>query len=178
MAKLAYSKLKLKEKEEVKTISFNDNEIEILQYLPVADKYSLVNITLQESKEGIIYHSVKKDMFFHLNLVFMYTNLSFTDKQKEDLEGLYDALTSSGLMTEIIKNIPEDEYNTLYSYFNEQEENLLKYDNTLLGTLKGWINNMPKNMEDMQDIVKNFKPEDFQSVIDFAKAANGNRDIN
>ena len=175
--KLPYTKLKLKNNTEVKTISYNDNDIEIFQYLPIADKYSLINITLQQSKEGIIYHSVKKDMFFHLNLVFMYTNLSFTEKQKEDLEGLYDALVSSGLMAEIIKNIPEDEYNILYTYFNEQEENLLKYDNTLLGTLKGWINEMPKNMEEMQNIVKNFKPEDFQSVVNFAKAANGNREI-
>lgn len=175
--KLAYTKLKLKIKEEIKTITFNDNEIEVIQYLPIADKYSLINITLQQSKEGIIYHSVKKDMFFHLNIVFMYTNLSFTEKQKEDIEGLYDALVSSGLMEEIIKNIPEDEYNTLYAYFNEQEENLLKYDNTLLGTLKNWINKMPQDMEEMQNIVKNFKPEDFQSVIDFAKSANGNREI-
>ena len=175
--KLAYSKLKLKNNTKIKTISFNNNDIEILQYLPIADKYSLINITLQQSKEGIIYHSVKKDMFFHLNLVFMYTNLSFTDKQKEDIEGLYDTWVDSGLMEESIKNIPEDEYNTLYTYFNEQEENLLKYDNTLLGTLKNWINEMPKNMEEMQNIVKNFKPEDFQSVIDFAKSANGNREI-
>lgn len=178
MAKVPFTKLKVKPNEEVKTIIFNDNEIEILQYLPVAEKYSLINITLQEAKEGMIYHSVKKDLFFHLNLVFMYTNINFTDKQKEDLLGLYDLLVTSGLMEQILENIPDEEYETLYNYFNEQEQDLLDYNNTLVGTLKNWIESIPENMDKMQSIVKDFDPENFKAVLDFATSANGGRSIN
>ena len=66
MAKTTYASLKLKTDTSVKEIEFNGNKIEVLQYLPIDDKYSLVNITLQKSKDGSIYHPLKKDMYFHL----------------------------------------------------------------------------------------------------------------
>ena len=179
MAKITYTKLGLKTNTEVKKIDFNGNEIEILQYLPVDDKYSLVNITLQESKEGTIYNPVKKDMFFHLNLVFMYTNISFTDKQRsaENLNKLYDALTSSGLMAEILNNIPENEYKELYDDMEDLEYKILNYNNTIAGVIQNVIESLPTNAEQMQKIVDNFDPQKYQNVLDFAKAANGGRPI-
>lgn len=179
MAKITYTKLGLKTNTETKKIEFNGNEIEILQYLPIEDKYSLVNITLQECQEGTIYNPVKKDMFFHLNLAFMYTNISFTDKQKsvENLSKVYDALTNSGLMQQILDNIPKDEYDELYSYIEELEYKILNYNNTLSGTIKNIIDTLPANAEQMQKIVDNFDPQKFQNVLDFAKAANGGRPI-
>ena len=44
MAKVAFTKLGLKlNKDNVKTITFNDQEIEIKQYLPVNDKLALIS---------------------------------------------------------------------------------------------------------------------------------------
>lgn len=177
MATVKYTNLDLKLNKSTKKITYNGQEIEVLQYLPIEEKESLINITLQESKEGNIYNSVKKDIFFHMNLVFAYTNITFTDKQRQDIGGLYDKLTCSGLLEEILNNIPESEYQTLYSYFEELEEDKIKYDNTILGVVKQWISDIPKNTKEMEEIVKNFNPENFQAVLDFAKAANGNRDI-
>ena len=51
-------------------------------------------ITLQKAKEDILYNPIKLDMYFHLHLVYMYSNLSFTEKQKEDEEKIYDAVVS------------------------------------------------------------------------------------
>ena len=69
MTKTTYASMKLKVNTETKEIDFNGNKIEVLQYLPIDDKYSLLNITLQKAKEGAIYNPLKKDMFFHLHFL-------------------------------------------------------------------------------------------------------------
>ena len=80
--KVSYANLKLKTKYEIKTFNFNNTEIEVKQYLPIEDKYDLVMITLQKAEENGIYNALKLDMYIHLHLVYMYTNLSFIEKQK------------------------------------------------------------------------------------------------
>ena len=84
MAKVSYANLKLKVDTDVNTFDFKDNKIEVLKYLPIEDKYSLVMVTLQKALENDIYNPLKIDIYFHLNLIYMYTNLSFTDKQREN----------------------------------------------------------------------------------------------
>ena len=170
MAKTTYASLKLKTDTSVKEIEFNGSKIEVLQYLPIDDKYSLVNITLQKSKDGSIYHPLKKDMYFHLNLVYLYTNLSFTDKQREDESKLYDTLQSSGLLNLILENIPEEEYEILYSFIEEYERDILNYQNTIAGIIANLIESLPARAEEMQKIVDNFNPENFQDVLNFARA--------
>lgn len=177
MIKTSYAKLALKLNTEVKSVDYNGNAIEVLQYLPIDDKYSLINITLQKAKEGNIYNPLKKDMYFHLNLVYMYSSLTFTDKQREDESKLYDTLVSNGLMDLIIEAIPESEYGILYSYLEEQETDILTYKNTFGGAVTEIIENLPLRAEEMQTIVNTFDPEKFQNVLDFAKAANGGREI-
>ena len=73
MAKVTYSSLKLKTKEEIKEIDFNGTKIEVSQYLPAGDKIDLIDITLEKAKEGNIYNPIKVDLFFHLHLVYLYT---------------------------------------------------------------------------------------------------------
>ena len=177
MIKTSYANLKLKVNTEVKSVDYNGNVIEVLQYLPIDDEYSLINITLQKAKEGSIYNPLKKDMYFHLNLVYMYSSLTFTDKQREDESKLYDTLVSNGLMDLIIDAIPENEYAILYSYLDEQEELILTYKNTFSGAVAEIIENLPLRAEEMQTIVNTFDKEKFQNVLDFAKAANGGREI-
>jgi hypothetical protein len=177
MAKTTYASMKLKVNTETKEIDVNGSKIEVLQYLPIDDKYTLLNVTLQKAKEGAIYNPLKKDMFFHLHLVYMYTNLVFTDKQREDESKLYDTLVSNGVLDKIIEAIPESEFNLLYSYLNDQEQEILKFRNTVGGAISEVIQNLPIQAEQMQKIVDNFDPQKFQNVLDFAKAANGGRDI-
>lgn len=177
MTKVTYASLKLKTNTDVETFDFNGNKIEVLKYLPIEDKYSLVNISLQEAREGNIYNSIKLDMHFHLNLVYMYTNLSFTDKQREDESKLYDTLLSNGVIDKVIELIPEEEYSSLLSYIDTTMNDNLKYNNSVAGTIRELIDNLPAQAEQMNEIIENFDKDKFQNVIDFAKAANGGRDI-
>lgn len=175
MAKITYASLKLKQDKKVEKITYNDKEIEVIQYLPVEDKIDLINITLQKAFDDNIYNQVKLDMYFHLHLVYLYSNITYTEKQREDEYKLYDSLKESGLMEEIIKLIPEKEYNDLLFFLESVVSDRLEYGNSAAGILKSFISDMPAQAEAMQEILNNWDPNKFQEVINFATAANGGR---
>ena len=177
MAKVTYTNLKIKVNTDVKILDFNDNKIEVLQYLPIEDKNSLISITMQNSEEEGIYNPVKVDMFFHLYTIFMYTNISFTEKQKENPNKLYDSLKSSGLMDEVLKMIPEEEYKMLYDYLEELITIKTKRNRSVVSLIESVISDLPKQAEAAMNIVNNFDKNRFQEVINFAQAANGGRPI-
>ncbi len=177
MNKVTYASLKLKNKAEVKTFKYGDNVIEVLQYLPIEDKYSLISISLQKAKEGNIYNQIKLDAYFNLYIVMMYTNIVFTEKQKEDPMKLYDYLESNGIINQVIANLAEEEYKKLYNYLQDIMKDSLMYNNTVSGIINNLIETLPARAEEMQKIVDNFDKEKFQNVLNFAKAANGDRPI-
>ena len=177
MAKVSYANLKLKTDTSFNTFDFQGQTIEVLNYLPIEDKYDLVMITLQNSEENGIYNPVKLDMYFHLYLVYMYTNLSFTEKQKFNEQKLYDALKSNGFIDALLANMNEVEYSDLYEYIMTCQENILHYRNTAGAVLQSVIQDLPKNAQMAADIVNNFDKSKYQAVVDFAAAANGGRNI-
>jgi hypothetical protein len=177
MAKVSYANLKLKVNKEIKTFNFMEQEIEVLQYLPIEDKRDLISIVCQNAEENGIYNSLLIDTYFHLYLVYMYTNISFTDKQKDNEMKLYDTLKSNGFFEEFLSVMNEDEYNELYNYIEETMEMNLEYKNTAGGVLQSFIQDLPRNAAAAMEIVENFDKQKFQAVIDFAAAANGQRNI-
>ena len=176
MGKITYSSLKLKTN--IETNKVEDTGIEVLKYLPIEEKCSLINIALQSSKEGAIYNPAKLDAYFHIYLVMMYSNLSFTEKQKEEPLKLYDTLKSNGLLDKIILAMDEDEYTDLIKFLNQQEEDTYTYKNTIAGIISEIIDNLPVRADELADIMQKFDPKKLQEVINFARAANGGRSIN
>ena len=138
MAKVAFSKLKLKIDDSVKEVKLTDDiTIEVKQYLPIQEKLALIGRVIEWAHEMDANYSnpVKVGILRDLEMVFCYTNLTFTDKQKEDIPKLYDIMFSTGLMTEIISAIPEIEYNSLAKGINDSIEAIYKYQNSILGLL-------------------------------------------
>ena len=175
--KVSYANLKLKPISTTSSFDFGGQEIEVLNYLPIEDKYDLVMITLQKAEQDGIYNPLLLDLYFHLHLVYMYTNLSFTDKQKENEPKIYDTLTSNGFFDKFFEVLDEVEYDELMSYIEELQNMTLHYRNTAGAVLQSIIQDLPKNAQAAADIVKNFDPKQYQAVIDFATAANGGRNI-
>ena len=175
MSKITYNGLKLKINTETNKVG--DTEIEVLKYLPIEDKISLINICLQSAKEGAIFNQVKLDAYFHIYLVMMYSNINFTDKQKEEPLKLYDTLQSNGLLDQIIAAIDEKEYSNLVQFLNHQMEDIYTYKNTIGGILSELVTQLPARADDLANIMQKFDPDKFKSVIEFAKAANGGRPI-
>lgn len=174
---ISYANMKLKPVTSTHKFEWNGNEIEVLDYLPIEDKYDLIMITLQKSLEDGYYNPIKIDQFFHLHLIYMYTNINFTEKQKEDENKLYDSLKSNGLIDAFIEQFSEEEYNELYYWMMEVKKEVVSYKQSVVSLVQSLINDLPKQAEAMKDIVDNFNPEKYQEVINFAKAANGGREI-
>ena len=71
----------------------------------------------------------------------------------------------------------ESEYSMLLDYMEKIREDRLKYKQTAAAVLQSIIGDLPANAEAAAQIVDNFNPEQYQNVVDFARAANGGRDI-
>lgn len=175
MTKVTYASLKLKTNSDVNVFDFCGNKIEVLKYLPIEDKNALVNITLQESMENGVCNPIRLEMFFHLNLVYMYTNITFTDKQKEDEAKLYDTLNSNGFIDLMVEKIPEEEYTELLTYINDLKEEQIRENNSILGSVRNIMKELYVQADDIQKLVDNFNKDKYKEVLDFAKAANNDK---
>jgi len=176
--KVSYANMKLKVNTSTKTFDFGGQKVEVLQYLPAQDKYDLLMVTLQKSLEDNIYNEFKLNLYFELHLVYMYTNISFTEKQREDEFKLYDTLKSNGFFEKFYQVINEDEYNELFEQLNAIKNASFKNKRSVAAIISGLIDDLPANAEAAAKIVENFDPNQFKEVIDFARYANGGRDIN
>lgn len=137
MAKVAFSKLKCKANDMEVPIQIGEETIMIKQYLPIQDKLGLIGrvIELAHDQDYSFNNPVKTKVFAELEIVFVYTNLNFTDKQKEDLPKLYDILSSSGVLKQIINAIPADELKILLDGISNTIESVYKYQNSIFGIL-------------------------------------------
>ena len=136
MAKIAFTKLGLKLNKEIKTIVWNEQEIEIKQYLPVNEKLDLITEIINNSADDMKFYNVGKvEIFTALEIIFAYTNISFTEKQKEDVCKLYDSIVSSGLYDAIISEIDEEELEWIYEVTSDTIDSIYKYQNSLMGIL-------------------------------------------
>ena len=177
MAKIAFSKLGVKKNTDVKIIKWNDQEIEVKQYLPIEEKLELISKILNQSIDDNGYYNVARVHIFRiLEIVFAYTNISFTDKQKEDVFKLYDMIISSGLWYELyhyegcgreVGAIPEDEYEAIHVWVEKMIDNIYKYRNSALGimeTISADYNNLNFDSENIRKNLSN--PENLALVKD------------
>ena len=68
--------------------------------------------------------------------MYAYTNINFTDKQKEDVTKLYDLVVSSGLLAAIIEAIPSEEYTMLFDGIKRSADAIYTHRNSVLGILE------------------------------------------
>lgn len=147
MSKISFTKLGLTKNQEVKQITWNDQTIEIKQYLSIQDKMNLISTVLNNCQdENNFINEGKLQLYFDLEVIFRYTNINFTDKQKEDVVKLYDLFNGSGLRKEIFDNIPEDEVSKCYGWLNTTAYHIYEYRNSIYGILDA-MNTDYKNLE-------------------------------
>ena len=114
MAKLSFTKLGLKPNNEVVNIVHGDLTIEVKQYLPIEEKLEIITNVLELSHDQNNFSNpIKVKVYTALEVIGKYTNISFTDKQKENPTKLYDLLNGNGLIEKIIGAIPQAEYDEL-----------------------------------------------------------------
>ena len=153
MAKVSFTKLGLKSNQEVKTIEWNEQIIEVKQYLPINKKLELISNVINLSVDETNFaNPVKVKVYLSLEIIEAYTNINFTEKQKEDICKLYDLFNSNGLIKAIIDEIPQEEYNELVKGTWDSVDAIYDYRNSLLGILESAASDYSNLSLDATDI--------------------------
>lgn len=136
MAKLAFSKLGLKNNNQVVNIYYNEQTIEVKQYISVNDKLKLISDIINNTvDEHSFCNPVKVKVYLLIGIVENYTNISFTEKQKEDIVKLYDLIQNNGLFDKILAAIPDEELNDLLNSTWDSVDAIYTYRNSVMGIL-------------------------------------------
>ena len=136
MAKLAFSKLGLKANNQVVNINYNEQTIEVKQYISVNDKLKLISDIINNTvDEHSFCNPVKVKVYLLIGIIENYTNISFTEKQKEDIVKLYDLIQSNGLFDKILAAIPDEEFNDLLNSTWDSVDAIYTYRNSVMGIL-------------------------------------------
>ena len=137
MAKVSFTKLGLKKNEDVGILHINEQDVEVKQYLPVNEKLELISSVINSAAdENNFSNPVKENVFLTLEILYHYTNINFTDKQKEDPVKLYDLVVSSGLVNKVTDLIPEEELDEVINGVAQSVKAIYTYKNSALGILE------------------------------------------
>ena len=156
MAKIAFSKLALTKNTEVASFDWNGQTIEVKQYLPIQEKLELIASVLNQCQdENNFINEAKIALFMDLEMVYRYTNINFTEKQKEDPAKLYDLLAGSGFFDDVFTVIPQGEYKSIVIWLSKTAEHIYAYRNSVYGILDA-LNTDYNNLElDAEALKKN-----------------------
>lgn len=136
MAKIGLTKLGLSVNKDIKTFKWNDQIIEVKQYLPIQDKLNLCAQIINDSVDDNNYYNPGHVAVYQLvGVVIAYTNINVTEKQKEDIPKLFDLL-NNGFAQEVYANMRPGELESITAIVEATIDNIYKYKNSVMGILE------------------------------------------
>ena len=139
-SKVSFTKLGLKKNTNLIELSWKDQVINIKEYLPIDEKAkvieNIVNLSLDDNDFA---NPLRIQINLILEFIFAYTNINFTEKQKENRSELYDLIISSGLWNEILNKLllcECKEFDYIQDTANEVIDEVYKYKNSALGIMQ------------------------------------------
>ena len=161
MAKVSLKAVTPIKKVDPQIIKIGEQEVEVIQYLPVNDKLALVervlNLTIDDT--GFL-NPVRLEVYAILEIVKTYTNISITDKMMENAPGTYDLLMINGVLDHVIAAIPEDEYDAIFDAIEDCAEHTVKYLNSFVGMMKTVTNDYDATKMNVDEIMKTLDQPD------------------
>lgn len=173
MAKVPFSKLQASINGSDCLLSYYNKageeiKYEVKYYLPIKEKMDLIsNIVNKSVDDNGFYNPVLVKMNMVLEVIYAYTNLSFTDKMKEDPYKLYDVLVSTDIFTDIVNVIRDKDWKEINDNTWIVIDNVYKYKNSIMGildTLKTDYSSLEFDATAIQEQLAN--PENMQLVKD------------
>ena len=164
MPKVTFTKLQLKKKETHNEFTYNNQTVEVKEYLPINEKLTLISNVINAAQDSMQYaNPVKVEIFTSLEILYNYTNISFTEKQKEDPAKLYDLLEGNGIINKVISLIPEEEYKFLINSIDECIKAVYAYVNSARGIMESIVNDYENTNLDATEIESKIKnPENLE----------------
>lgn len=154
-----------KYKKEFKTFTWRGQEIKVSQYLPIDEKIALIDIALQKSMYNGMVHPLQLEKYYQLGLVYMYSDIVFSEEDRTDEAKIYDELYVTGLLNEIIKYIPTKELQTCADKLNQTKAAIEKHKVSAVGIIETLIDTIENEVPHIMDMVNNLTPENAQQLL-------------
>lgn len=172
------SQLKFKHQDEKETFTFNGLEITVKKHISLLDKMVLIDHVLQDSlMESGSYNVIAVSAYFTLYTIIFYSNLILDIDGVEEIFNKLEDMINGDFCKEVMSRIPKNELELLNSLLKEEQTKREQFAMSVGGIVKSFLNELPKKTDEIKEILNDFDPNKFQEVIEFAKAANGNRPI-
>ena len=147
MSKVSFTKLGLTKNTNVGSFEWNGQTVEVKAYLPIQDKMHLIQNVLNNCQdENNFINEAKMSLFMTLEIVYHYSNINFTEKQKSDPAKLYDLLAGSGFLDDFFMVIPQNEYKSIAVWLDKTANHIYDYRNSVYGILDA-LNTDYSNLE-------------------------------
>lgn len=154
----------------------NGAVLNVKQYLPIEKKYDLIQGAVTKSRSNGVVDPVQLEHFFNVFVAVMYTDIDFMESELTSGQ-MYDVLTLSGVLQQIIDNIPKEEYDSLFNLLDDTVTLDLKVATSFAGFVNTVIPNLPEYATAFVKALNDFDVSKYQNVVKFAEAANGSRPI-
>ena len=155
MAKIAFSKLAKIKSAPVVNIAIGDIVVDVEQYLPLEKKVELIEAVIAQSGNGEegFFNIVKLETYYIIEMIKAYTNITFTDKQLEDIPKLYDVIRLNDVWAAVADAIPEEESVYIWDSILALAKEVTTYNNSVLGVLKAISNDRDSLNFDVEEIM-------------------------
>lgn len=168
--KVGLTKLGLKKNTNLIPLEWGDQIIQIKEYLPIEDKIGVIERIVNQSLDDNNFANPARIMINTvLEIIFTYTNINFTDKQKEDRLALYDLLVSSGLWKSVENKLAEiGELAIIQITVREVIDEVYKYKTSTLGVLQAVAedySNLDLDAEKLREKIGNKENVEFLAKV-------------
>lgn len=168
--KVGLTKLGLKKNTNLISLEWNGQVIEIKEYLSIEDKIGVIERIVNMSLDDNNFANPARIMInTTLEIMFAYTNINFTEKQKEDRLGLYDLFVSSGLWEQVEDRLVEiGELKIINKTVNDVIDEIYKYKNSALGILQAVnedYSNLDLDATKIQEKISNKENVEFLKTV-------------
>ncbi len=167
--------LNLKDKVETITISINNTEIEVKQYVGIQDKISIVNIAIQESLDanGLVIKPLAEALV-SLYAVYLYSNIVFSPDEKDSPVDTYNTLERNGIIDAVVSAIPQVEYETLIEAFEDITKDHSLYRMSSASAIIEIFQSLPNMIDAMNTGLEDFDLSKLTVLDDVMKTMGGN----
>lgn len=137
-------------------IKIGEETISVVQYLPLEKKLTVMQNIIEQAgnnEEGF-YNIVKLTVFYTIEMLRVYTNISFTEKQLEDPQKLYDIIVLNNIWETVKDSIPEKERDYIWDNTCALAREITEYNHSALGILKLMSDDYENLNFDVQEITE------------------------
>ena len=150
---------------DAKTIEIQEQEVFVKQYLPMADKYQLINIIINTLKEtdGLL-SPLLSNILFETEMISAYSSLDL-EEESSNFFKTYDILNVSGIAQAVINAIPVEEYEYVLNMYQMTLANINEYNKSAGGAITTALGMLPGLAEQAE----NFNFGEFNKAADKIK---------